>query len=48
VYTEAELREYLDEIRERVCTRCVERPPGVRSAEPAPLLNLIVSPQVKI
>jgi hypothetical protein len=25
---EPELREYLDEIRERVCTRCIERPPG--------------------
>lgn len=28
MYTEAEVQEYLDEIRERVCTRCVERPPG--------------------
>jgi hypothetical protein len=25
---EAEISEYLDEIRERVCSRCVERPPG--------------------
>lgn len=24
----AELAEYLDEIREQVCSRCVERPPG--------------------
>lgn len=28
MYAEAELDEYLDEIRERVCSRCVERPPG--------------------
>jgi len=26
--TEAELREYLDEIRDEVCSHCVERPPG--------------------
>src|SRR5215470_3831808 len=26
--TEAELSEYLDEIRREVCSRCVERPPG--------------------
>jgi hypothetical protein len=26
--TEAELQEYLGEIREQVCSRCVERPPG--------------------
>jgi hypothetical protein len=26
--TDAELTEYLDEIREQVCRRCVERPPG--------------------
>jgi hypothetical protein len=25
---EAELNEYLDEIRQEVCSRCVERPPG--------------------
>ncbi len=25
---EAELTEYLDEIRKQVCSRCVERPPG--------------------
>jgi hypothetical protein len=25
---EAELAEYLDEIRNQVCSRCVERPPG--------------------
>ena len=25
---EAELQEYRDAIREQVCTRCVERPPG--------------------
>lgn len=25
---EAELAEYLDEIRKQVCSRCVERPPG--------------------
>jgi hypothetical protein len=24
----AELNEYLDEIRQQVCSRCVERPPG--------------------
>jgi hypothetical protein len=28
VYTDAELQEYLDEIRQRACTRCVEKPPG--------------------
>jgi hypothetical protein len=26
--TETELNEYLDEIRNAVCSRCVERPPG--------------------
>jgi len=26
--TETQLSEYLDEIREQVCSRCVERPPG--------------------
>ena len=26
--TEAELTEYMDEIRKQVCNRCVERPPG--------------------
>jgi hypothetical protein len=26
--TEAELSEYLDEIRRQVCSRCIERPPG--------------------
>jgi hypothetical protein len=26
--TEVELKEYLDEIRDRVCSKCVERPPG--------------------
>jgi hypothetical protein len=25
---EAELAEYLDEIRKQVCSRCIERPPG--------------------
>jgi hypothetical protein len=28
MYTEAQLREYLEEIRTQVCSRCVERPPG--------------------
>jgi len=28
MYTEAELQEYLAEIREQVCSRCIERPPG--------------------
>src|SRR4029077_17058720 len=28
MYTATELHEYLDEIRDQVCTRCVERPPG--------------------
>jgi hypothetical protein len=28
MYTEAQLREYLDEIRIQVCSRCVERLPG--------------------
>jgi hypothetical protein len=26
--TTSELTEYLDEIREQVCNRCIERPPG--------------------
>src|SRR5260370_41701379 len=26
--TAADLQEYLDEIRQEVCSRCVERPPG--------------------
>jgi hypothetical protein len=28
MYSKAEVQEYLDEIREQVCTRCVDRPPG--------------------
>ena len=28
MYTTAELKEYLTEVREQVCNRCVERPPG--------------------
>lgn len=28
MYSEAEVQEYLTEIRERVCSRCVERVPG--------------------
>jgi len=28
MYTAARLQEYLDEIRRRVCARCIERPPG--------------------
>ena len=28
MYTQAELGEYMAEIRERVCSRCIERPPG--------------------
>jgi hypothetical protein len=28
MYTNAKLQEYMDEIRERVCSRCIERPPG--------------------
>ncbi len=32
--TAAELSEYLDEIRQQVCTRCVERPPGGPPCEP--------------
>jgi len=28
VYTETELEEYLSEIRDQVCTRCIDRPPG--------------------
>jgi len=28
MYSEAQLQEYLWEIREQVCKRCVERPPG--------------------
>ena len=34
MYTAAELQEYLDEIREQVCSRCVERPPGGPPCEP--------------
>jgi hypothetical protein len=26
--TEVQLAEYLDEIRQQVCSRCIERPPG--------------------
>lgn len=28
MYTDAQLHEYLDEIRKQVCTRCIDRPPG--------------------
>ena len=28
MYSKAEVQEYLDEIREQVCTHCVDRPPG--------------------
>ena len=28
MYTETELAEYVTEIREQVCSRCIERPPG--------------------
>jgi hypothetical protein len=28
VYAEPQMQEYLDAIRQQVCTRCVERPPG--------------------
>jgi hypothetical protein len=28
MYTEAELQEYLDEIRKQVCSRCIDRPGG--------------------
>jgi hypothetical protein len=28
MYSDAELQEYLDEIRTQVCSRCIERPPG--------------------
>ena len=28
MYAEAQMQEYLDEIRQQVCSRCVERPPG--------------------
>jgi hypothetical protein len=28
MYTETEVQEYLEEIREQVCSHCVERPPG--------------------
>ena len=28
MYTETELQEYLSEIREQVCSRCIDRPPG--------------------
>jgi hypothetical protein len=32
---EAELAEYLDEIRTQVCSRCIERPPGGPPCLPA-------------
>ena len=32
--TETELNEYLDEIREQVCSRCVERPPNCPPCAP--------------
>jgi hypothetical protein len=28
MYTKADLKDYMDEIRARVCTHCLERPPG--------------------
>jgi hypothetical protein len=28
MYTNAEMQDYLDEIRRQVCSRCIERPPG--------------------
>lgn len=28
MYTDAEIKEYLEEIREQVCSRCIDRPPG--------------------
>ena len=28
MYTEQELDEYMGEIREQVCSRCIEKPPG--------------------
>jgi hypothetical protein len=28
MFTDAELTEYLDEIRKQVCEHCIERPPG--------------------
>ena len=28
MYTQAELEEYLAEIRQQVCSRCIDRPPG--------------------
>jgi hypothetical protein len=28
MFTDAELNEYLEEIRQDVCSRCIERPPG--------------------
>ena len=28
MYSQANVQEYLEEIREQVCTRCIDRPPG--------------------
>jgi hypothetical protein len=28
MYTQAELDEYMEEIREQVCSHCIDRPPG--------------------
>ena len=28
MYAESDLDEYLEEIRQHVCSRCIERPPG--------------------
>ena len=32
--TRAELQEYMDEIRQHVCSRCIERPPGAPPCAP--------------
>jgi hypothetical protein len=33
-YTPEQVQEYLDEIREQVCSRCIEKPPGGPPCEP--------------
>ena len=34
MYTQAELDEYMAEIREHVCSRCIEKPPGAPPCAP--------------
>jgi hypothetical protein len=34
MYTDPELQEYLAEIRQQVCSRCIDRPPGAPPCAP--------------